>query len=65
MHYGSGVLSAAMLGWFADGTPRAMGWIVAGAGIGCLVTAMLQTWWLRRSAPSASSDRLLCASHPD
>lgn len=43
MHYGSGVLSAAMLGWFADGTPWPMGWIVAAAGIGCLVTALLQT----------------------
>jgi len=43
MHYGSGVLSAAMLGWFADGTPWPMGWIVAAAGVGCLVTALLQT----------------------
>lgn len=42
MHYGSGVLSAAMLGWFADGTPWPMGWIVGAAGIGCLVTALLQ-----------------------
>jgi DHA1 family bicyclomycin/chloramphenicol resistance-like MFS transporter len=65
MHYGSGVLSAAMLGWFADGTPRTMGWLVAAAGIGCLVTAMLQTWWLRRSASSGSSERLLYASRPD
>lgn len=43
MHYGSGVLSAAMLGWFADGTPWPMGWIVGAAGIGCLITALLQT----------------------
>lgn len=43
MHYGSGVLSAAMLGWFADGTPGTMGWIVAAAGVGCLATALLQT----------------------
>lgn len=43
MHYGSGVFSAAMLGWFADDTPWTMGWIVAVAGIGCLLTAMLQT----------------------
>lgn len=43
MHYGSGVLSAAMLGWFADGTPWPMGWIVGAAGIGCLFTALLQT----------------------
>ena len=43
MHYGSGVLSAAMLGWFADGTPGPMGWIVGAAGLGCLLTALLQT----------------------
>jgi len=43
MHYGSGVLSAAMLGWFADGTPWTMGWIVAAAGVGCLLTALLQS----------------------
>lgn len=43
MHYGSGVLSAAMLGWFADGTPWPMGWIVGAAGLGCLLTALLQT----------------------
>ena len=43
MHYGSGVLSAAMLGWFADGTPWPMGAIVGAAGVGCLATALLQT----------------------
>ena len=43
MHYGSGVLSAAMLGWFADGTPWPMGWIVGAAGIGCLLASLLQT----------------------
>ncbi|GAB4058552.1 Bcr/CflA family multidrug efflux MFS transporter [Uliginosibacterium sediminicola] len=42
MHYGSGVFSAAMLGWFADGTPWTMGWIVAAAGIACLLVALLQ-----------------------
>ncbi len=56
MHYGSGVLSAAMLGWFADGTPWPMGWIVGAAGIGCLVTAQLQR---RRS----HSDLALCVQH--
>ena len=51
MHYGSGVLSAAMLGWFADGTPWPMGWIVGLAGIGCLITALFQT----RFAPAAGT----------
>ena len=41
MHYGTGVLSAAMLGWFADGTPWTMGWIVGLGGIGSLATAVL------------------------
>jgi DHA1 family bicyclomycin/chloramphenicol resistance-like MFS transporter len=38
--YGSGIFSAAMLGWFADGTPWTMGWIVAAAGVGCLISAL-------------------------
>lgn len=42
MHYGSGIFSAAMLGFFADGTPWTMGWIVAIGGIGCLLTALIQ-----------------------
>jgi DHA1 family bicyclomycin/chloramphenicol resistance-like MFS transporter len=41
MHYGTGVLSAAMLGWFADGTPWTMGWIVGIGGIGSLAAAVL------------------------
>lgn len=32
-HYGSGILSAAMLGWFADGTPWTMGWIIGLMGL--------------------------------
>lgn len=42
MHYGSGVFSAALLGWCADGTPWTMGWIVALGGVGCLVFALWQ-----------------------
>lgn len=42
MHYGSGVLSAAMLGVFADGTPWPMGWIIGAGGLGCLLTILLQ-----------------------
>jgi DHA1 family bicyclomycin/chloramphenicol resistance-like MFS transporter len=41
MHYGAGVLSAAMLGWFADGTPWPMGWIIAACGFGSFVATML------------------------
>lgn len=40
MHYGSGVFSAALLGWCTDGTPWTMGWIVAVGGVGCLVFAL-------------------------
>jgi DHA1 family bicyclomycin/chloramphenicol resistance-like MFS transporter len=28
MHYGTGVLSVAMTGWFADSAPWTMGWII-------------------------------------
>ncbi|GGP26001.1 Bcr/CflA family multidrug efflux MFS transporter [Silvimonas amylolytica] len=41
MHYGSGVLTAAMLGWLADGTPWPMGLIVGLCGLGCLTVALL------------------------
>ncbi|ACO79396.1 Drug resistance transporter Bcr/CflA subfamily protein [Azotobacter vinelandii CA] len=43
MHYGSGILSAAMLGWFSDGTPWTMAWIMALAGIGSLATSAIST----------------------
>lgn len=41
MHYGMGVLGAALIGWFADGTPWTMGWIIGLGGIGTFVSAML------------------------
>lgn len=41
MHYGSGILSAAMVGWFSDGTPWTMAWIMAAAGIGSLATSVI------------------------
>jgi DHA1 family bicyclomycin/chloramphenicol resistance-like MFS transporter len=41
MHYGSGILSAAMVGWFSDGTPWTMAWIMAAAGIGSLATSLI------------------------
>lgn len=37
MQYGSGVLTAAMIGWFADGTPWTMGWIIGLCGVGCVI----------------------------
>jgi DHA1 family bicyclomycin/chloramphenicol resistance-like MFS transporter len=40
MHYGSGILSAALVSWLADGTPKGMALVMGGAGIGCLVAAM-------------------------
>ena len=41
MHYGAGMLSTAMVGWFVDGTPWTMGWIVGTGGIGSFLTAVL------------------------
>jgi DHA1 family bicyclomycin/chloramphenicol resistance-like MFS transporter len=45
LHYGSGILSAAMVGWFADGTPWTMGWIMGLSGIGSVATALLMERW--------------------
>ncbi|MEJ5903353.1 Bcr/CflA family multidrug efflux MFS transporter [Pseudomonas kermanshahensis] len=44
MHYGSGILSAALVGWFDDGTPWTMGWIIGACGVGC---------WLAARSPTA------------
>jgi MFS transporter, DHA1 family, multidrug resistance protein len=41
VHYGIGVLGAAMVGWFADGTPWTMGWIIGLGGVGTFVSAIL------------------------
>jgi DHA1 family bicyclomycin/chloramphenicol resistance-like MFS transporter len=43
MHYGSGILSAALLGWFSDGTPWAMAWIMGVTGLGCLTISVIAT----------------------
>lgn len=40
MHYGSGIFSAALVGWFADGTPWTMAWVMAGAGLGSFLTSL-------------------------
>lgn len=45
--YGSGIFSAALVGWLADGTPSAMGEIAGVAGLACAVTA------LRKSSAAA------------
>lgn len=50
MHYGSGVISAAILGLLTDGTPWTMGAIVAVAGIGSLVSATLLRRFIRESS---------------
>ncbi|WP_226034277.1 Bcr/CflA family multidrug efflux MFS transporter [Aquitalea palustris] len=41
MHYGSGILSAALVGWFADGTPWAMAWLMGLCGLASLLVAIL------------------------
>jgi DHA1 family bicyclomycin/chloramphenicol resistance-like MFS transporter len=50
MHYGTGVLTAALVGWCADGTPWTMGWIVALGGVGAFVVAMLFVRTARQDA---------------
>ena len=51
MHYGTGVLTAAMVGWFADGTPWTMGWIIGRGGIGSAAAALS----LVRPGPAAQA----------
>ena len=41
IQYGSGILSSALVGMFADGTPWPMGWVIAAAGIGSYLCARL------------------------
>lgn len=55
LQYGSGILGSGLIGIFADGTPRPMGWVIGAAGIGCLCS----TVWLlpgrcRRRSPGDS-----------
>jgi DHA1 family bicyclomycin/chloramphenicol resistance-like MFS transporter len=56
LHYGSGILSAAMVGWFADGTPWTMGWIMGLSGIGSFVTAwLMQRWQAAHTKPTPAT----------
>ncbi len=41
MQYGCGILSSALVGAFADGTPWPMGWVIAGAGLASFLCARL------------------------
>ncbi|CAG4916986.1 MFS transporter [Paraburkholderia saeva] len=40
IQYGTGIVSSAMVGIFADGTPWPMGWVIALSGIGSLLCAL-------------------------
>jgi len=48
MHYGSGILSAALVGWCSDGSPWAMGWVMGVSGVGCVMTAVFPLYLRRR-----------------
>jgi DHA1 family bicyclomycin/chloramphenicol resistance-like MFS transporter len=41
IHYGSGIIGSALVGFLADGTPWPMGLVVAISGFGCLLSALL------------------------
>jgi len=43
IHYGSGIISAGLVGWLSDGTPWTMGWIIGLSGLGCLFMAFVPT----------------------
>jgi DHA1 family bicyclomycin/chloramphenicol resistance-like MFS transporter len=53
IHYGSGILSAALVGWLADGTPTPMTAILAAGGIGSFLCAMRLTPAAADAAPLA------------
>lgn len=52
MHYGSGIVTAALVGWFADGTPWTMGWIIGVCGVGTLCSSALLIPPARAAAPT-------------
>lgn len=62
MHFGSGILSAAMLGWWADGTPWTMAWIMGVAGVGSLATALASS---RATGARASAHDLMVDAMPE
>lgn len=39
LQYGSGIAGSGLVGFFADGTPRPMGWVIALAGVGSVLCA--------------------------
>ena len=41
IQYGSGIVGSALVGVFADGTPKPMGWVIGLCGLGCLACARL------------------------
>ncbi len=51
LQYGTGIASSGLVGAFADGTPWPMGWVIAIAGIGSLVCALLVVRSPEKGAP--------------
>ena len=41
IQYGSGIIGSGLIGYFADGTPWPMGWTIALAGVGSLISALI------------------------
>jgi MFS transporter, DHA1 family, multidrug resistance protein len=54
IQYGSGIIGSALVGAFADGTPRPMGWVIALSGVGSLLCARLLVSARHRVPPDAS-----------
>jgi MFS transporter, DHA1 family, multidrug resistance protein len=47
LQYGAGLLSSALVGILADGTPGAMGWVIAACGIGAWACSLLTRRYAR------------------
>jgi MFS transporter, DHA1 family, multidrug resistance protein len=41
LQYGSGIMGSGLAGFFSDGTPWPMGWVIGVSGIGCLLSIAL------------------------
>jgi DHA1 family bicyclomycin/chloramphenicol resistance-like MFS transporter len=62
MHYGAGIVSAALVGWLSNGTPSAMAWVMGVAGVGSFATAMASRYRVRTNAAAVEASRVGCVA---
>ncbi|MGO4622859.1 multidrug effflux MFS transporter [Ensifer sp. 2YAB10] len=57
IQYGSGVIGSGLVGFFADGTPRPLGWVIGVMGVGCTLCASYVIFTARRQTPRVNQGR--------